>query len=260
MEVPDVLLWVIYIFAVLFGLVIGSFLNVCIYRLPEGPQLWKPPRSFCPSCRRQIDWYDNIPILSYFILRGRCRSCGARISPRYPAVEALSALAAAANLYAFGPSAQAVIFYLFTCALVVITFIDVDYKIIPDVISIPGIVIGLALSPLLPATFVESLIGAAVGGGVLYGVILVYYLLTKREGMGMGDVKLLAMIGAFLGWKSLPFVLLVSSFTGTLVGVGLMILARKDRRYAVPFGPFLSLGAVSYLFFGDPVIAWYLAI
>ncbi len=246
----------IYIF--LLGLCVGSFLNVCIFRIPAGRSIVRPA-SACPGCGASIRWYDNIPVLSYLILRGRCRHCASSISARYPMVELLTAFSALAVWLNFGWSAQTPIYFLFVAALLAITFIDIDHRIIPDEISLPGIPIGFALSFLLPQVrWYDPLLGILIGGGSLFTVAWVYQLLTGKEGMGGGDVKLLAMIGAFIGWQGVLFTIMASSFIGTLVGLVVMIRMHKGMKLAVPFGPFLAIGAIVYLFFGPQIIDWYL--
>ena len=245
-------------FAFIFGLVIGSFLNVCISRLPKNESIVFPG-SKCPVCQNALKWYHNIPVISFIYLKGRCSFCGTRISLTYPVVEMLMGIFSLLLFSKYGPSVIFLIFLAFVAALIVVSFIDLELRIIPDVISLPGIVIGvLAGFVRQDLTFIDSLIGAIAGGGVLLLVMLGYYLLTKREGMGMGDAKLLAMIGAFLGWRSLLFVILSSAFLGALVGVVVMFVQKKDSKLAVPFGPFLSLGAVMYIFVGPTLIDWYL--
>jgi leader peptidase (prepilin peptidase)/N-methyltransferase len=238
----------VFFFAV--GAAIGSFLNVIIYRLPEEQSIILPA-SHCPACNHAIRFYDNIPLISYVFLKGRCRHCEGAISLRYPLVELLTAILSLMVYWKFGLSAQYLCAFLFVCALVVITFIDLDHQIIPDVISLPGIpLFFLGAVFVMKLRFLDAFLGFLIGGGVLYGIAFFYELITKREGMGGGDIKLLAMIGAFLGWQSLLFVLLVSSLAGAVAGVTIMLVRGQDMKYAVPFGPFLSLGAVAYLFFG----------
>lgn len=241
-----------------FGAVVGSFLNVCIHRLPSGESVVFPA-SHCPRCRQPIRPYDNIPIVSYLILHGRCRQCGEAISLRYPLVEVLAGVAAAAAFSALGLSAHTLLAFAFLCALIVITFVDLDHQIIPDAISLPGIGVGFAAALILgePA-WTASLAGILLGGGLLWGVAEGYYRLTGREGMGGGDIKLLAMIGAFLGWQAVPVTLLIGSLGGAVVGIALMLVQRRDSRTPIPFGPFLALGALCALFWGDALIAWYL--
>lgn len=239
------------------GLCIGSFLNVCIHRWPKGKSIVRPPSS-CPACGARIRWYDNIPILSFVFLRGRCRNCRISISVRYPLVELLTGLFAMITWGRYGAGVPALIYFGFIAALIVITFIDIDHRIIPDTISLPGIPIGFIASFGLPAvTWTDSLIGIAVGGGSLLGIAMGYQLLTGKDGMGGGDIKLLAMIGAFIGWRGVLFTIMASSFTGTVVGIMVMLRAGKGMKMAVPFGPFLAIGAILYLFFGPQIIDWY---
>jgi len=244
--------------AFIFGTMVGSFLNVCVYRIPEGQSIVLPA-SHCRTCKKPIAMYDNIPLVSFLLLKGKCRHCGAALSIQYPLVELVTGLLAAACLLKWGAGYSAAIWFVFCAALIVITFIDLAHKIIPDVISLPGIAGGLLLS-LLPGQpgLPSALIGAALGGGSLLLIRLVYYALTRQEGMGLGDVKLLAMMGAFLGWKSILFIIMVASFTGALLGAAVMVIKKKNGRYAIPFGPFLSLGALCYLFCGPEMINWYL--
>ena len=245
-----------WVFAVAAAL--GSFLNVCIVRLPQGASVVNPG-SHCPQCQSAIRFYDNIPLLSYLILRGRCRQCKARISPRYFVVEGLSALMGLALFRTFGLSVEFVVYFIFFSALLVIIFIDLDTWTIPDIITLPGIVLGVAASFLLPRmTWVQSLLGLLVGGGVLLLVAAGYQLLRKREGMGGGDIKLLAMIGAFLGLPGVIFTLFSSSLAGSLAGVLLMFRDKGGGGTRIPFGPFLALAAMSYVFWGQTVIQWYL--
>ena len=250
------LITAIYIF--LFGLCIGSFMNVCIYRLPISKSIADPPRSVCPSCDRVIRYYDNIPVFSYFWLKARCRHCGAPISWRYPLVEVLAGGVALSVYLSFGLSLESLIYLIFIAALLVITFIDIDHKIIPNVITIPGIPIGLFAALALPGIlFKDSVLGLLAGGGSLLIVGWIYYLLTRKEGMGGGDVKLLAMIGTIVGWKGVLFTIFVSSAVGTLVGVTVMLVKGKNMKLAIPFGPFLSIGAITYIFCGQRIIYWY---
>jgi len=249
---------VIVLIPFLFGAVVGSFLNVCIYRLPAGLSIVSPP-SRCSTCGSGVAFYDNIPILSYILLRGRCRSCGAQFSVQYPFVEALTGVFAALLFYVYGVSPEFFVYFAFTASLIVITFIDLEHRIIPDVISLPGIPIGFAASFFLAAPgVVDSAIGIALGGGLLLGISYSYYLLTKREGMGGGDIKLLAMIGAFLGWKGVIVTVLFSSLVGAVIGGGLIVMSGKKGRYAIPFGPFLAAAALLHLFLGDSIIGWYI--
>jgi leader peptidase (prepilin peptidase) / N-methyltransferase len=242
----------------IFGLCIGSFLNVCIYRLPSSMSIVNPSRSICPHCNSTISFYDNIPVFSYLWLKGRCRHCQAPISLRYPLVELMTGIIAVDVFFMFGPTLAGAIYFIFISSLLVITFIDIDHKIIPDVISLPGIPIGLAASFVLPAmTFKAALLGMLAGGGSLWIIAWTYSLITRKEGMGGGDIKLLAMIGAFIGWKGVVFTIFAASVAGTFLGMIVMLVKGKDLKYAIPFGPFLSIGAMSYLFFGEKVLSWY---
>lgn len=244
--------------AFVLGLVVGSFLNVCIYRIPAGLSIVSPP-SACPKCHRQIRWFENIPLLSFLLLAGRCSGCRAHISVRYPLIEALTGFLFVMVLYSFGLRSATPIYFFLVAGLVVITFIDLDHQIIPDVISLPGIVIGFLCSFFVPwVGWFDSLTGILLGGGLLLAIAWLYQVLAKRDGMGGGDIKLLAMIGAFLGWKSIFPIIFIASLTGSLVGVPLMLLQGADRRLALPFGPFLSLAALVYLFWGPSLVGWYL--
>src|ERR1043166_911485 len=233
------------------GAIIGSFLNVCIRRVPAGQSIAYPP-SHCPRCGAPIRSWDNIPLLSYLLLRGRCRACGAGIALRYPIVEALTAVRFVRLFHRFGFSPAFGVYAVFVAALIVVSVIDLDHQIIPDVISLPGIVVGVACSALgTEAGIVDSLIGVLLGGGILYAVAVGYHAVTGREGMGGGDIKLLAMIGAFLGWRGVLVTLVIGSLTGAVSGLTLIITRGADSRVPIPFGPFLALGAVCALFFGD---------
>ncbi len=244
--------------SIVLGAIVGSFLNVCISRLPKEESIVRPG-SHCPKCKTPIQYYDNIPLLSYLLLGGKCRHCKAPISIQYPIVEAITALSSFFLFITFGVSLSFFYYFSFVAALIVITVIDLYHQIIPDVISLPGIVIGLLGSLVIPKiTFWSSLIGALSGGGSLFLVATVYQWLFKREGMGGGDVKLLAMIGAFLGWKAVILTIFLSSFIGSIIGITVMLIKGKDFKYAIPFGPFLALGAVISLFWGENLISLYL--
>ncbi len=240
------------------GVVVGSFLNVCIYRIPEGQSIVSPP-SACPKCGHQIRWYQNVPILSYLFLAGKCASCRARISLRYPAIELLTGTLFALVLYYFGFSPATLIYWMFVSALIVITFIDLDHQIIPDIISLPGIAVGFICSFFVPwLSWLDSCLGIVAGAGILLTIAWIYEKLAKREGMGGGDIKLLGMLGAFLGWKAILPVVFLASLSGTLIGVPLMLLRRGNTKLAIPFGPFLAMAALIYLFWGRELIFWYL--
>ena len=243
------------LFVFVFGAVVGSFLNVCIFRLPSEASIVKP-RSQCPYCHHPIRNCDNIPLISFIILRGRCRDCGGKISWRYPLVELITALLALLLFLKFSLTLSFLIFFIFTAVLIVITFIDLDHQIIPDILTLPGIPIFFLAAIFLldrpwKIPWLEALLGLLIVGVILFLISFVYELISKREGMGGGDIKLLAMIGGFFGWKSLIFILLFSSFSGAIVGITAMIIKKQDMKYAVPFGPFLSAAAVAYLFWGD---------
>ncbi|PID40072.1 MAG: prepilin peptidase [Proteobacteria bacterium] len=245
------------IMAFIFGACIGSFLNVCIYRIPASVSIVHPGSS-CPRCRTMLAFYDNIPIISYLLLLGKCRTCKAPISIRYPLVEMTTGLFAMACTMVFGLSVHALAAFAFIATLLVVSFIDLDHRIIPDVISLPGIPIFFLAALAVPTiTWQASALGIVAGGGSLYAVAWGYQSITGREGMGGGDIKLLAMIGAMIGWQGILFTLFAASAIGTMVGLLLMIRSGKGMQLAIPFGPFLATGAIIYLFFGKALIAWY---
>ncbi len=247
-----------YIIAGFLGAVIGSFLNVCIYRIPRSQSIVFPG-SHCPNCGAPIAFYDNIPILSYLFLRGKCRHCHAPISPKYPLVEFSNTLLYVLLFYKFGWSYTTLAYVTFSSILIVISFIDLDHKIIPDRLSLPGIVVGFIASFFVKEVDpLQSILGIFIGGGFLFLVAFVYEKVAHKEGMGGGDIKLIAMIGAFLGWQGMPFVILSSSLIGALIGIIVIIVFKKDTKFAIPFGPFLSLGAILYLFMGPELVHWYL--
>ena len=234
-----------------FGAVVGSFLNVCIGRIPVGRSI-VTPRSSCPACGHAIRFYDNIPLISYVLLRGKCRNCRTGISLRYPVVEGLAGALALFLFWKYGFTLKFLAAFFFVAILIVIAFIDMDHQMIPDCITLPGIPLALlAAVSVMDVPFLEALAGLIAGGGFLYLIALSYAFLRKREGMGGGDIKLLALIGAFLGWKSLIFVLLLSSLSGAMVGITLIALRKQGMKDALPFGSFLTLAAVAWLFWGD---------
>lgn len=244
----------------LLGTIVGSFLNVCISRIPSGESIISPP-SRCPKCGAGIRWYQNIPILSYLVLGGKCASCRVRISLRYPLVEFLTGVLFVLVLYSFGISLATPVYWLFVATLIVISFIDLDHQIIPDVISLPGIVVGFLAALVVPwLSWGDSLFGILLGGGSLYLVAEVYHRLTGQEGMGGGDIKLLAMMGAFMGWKAVLPIIFLGSLAGSLVGIPLMMAKRSDGKLAIPFGPFLALGGMIYLLWGQQLWLWYLGL
>jgi leader peptidase (prepilin peptidase)/N-methyltransferase len=245
--------------AAAFGLVIGSFLNVCIYRLPRGESIvW--PASRCPACGRALGWYENIPVLSYVALRGACRTCRASISIVYPAVEIGTSLVFVLMYRQYGMGALLAVRMAFASAMIVLLAIDWRHRILPNEITISGIVVGFAFSLILPPGWLASLIGIAAGGGALLLIERVYYHVRHEEGLGMGDVKMLAMIGAFLGWKLMLLTLVVSSLLGSVVGLAIVAARKGDLKYALPFGTFLSVGALVASLAGEAMIEWYLAL
>ena len=245
------------IFSFLFGLTLGSFLNVCIYRIPRYKSIINPPSS-CPECGEKIKFYDNIPVISYIFLLGKCRNCRKSISLRYPVIELISSLLSTALFIKYGLGPQYFLFFAFAASLVIISFLDLHNQIIPDIISLPGILVGLGISFFLNHIYwLDSLIGIVGGGGFLFLVASIYERLTGKEGMGGGDVKLLAMIGAWLGWQSLPLVILISSLTGILIGGGALLLTGKGYQEKIPFGPFLAISALISLLSGNELAHWY---
>lgn len=238
----------------LFGLVIGSFLNVVIGRLPAGRSLVHP-RSACPGCGTPIHWYDNVPVLSWLWLRARCRSCRAAISWRYPAVELATAILFALAAHQVGLALDLAPALLLLSALVAITFIDLDHQLIPDVITLPGIIAGASLNiGLHPEHWLDTVLGVVIGGGLFFVIIV-----ASGGGMGGGDMKLGAMMGAFLGWKLVLLAILLGVFAGGAVAIALLTTGSKGRKDPVPFGPFLALGAVLSLLWGNGLLGWYLS-
>ena len=240
----------------LLGLIVGSFLNVCIYRLPRRESVnW--PGSHCTACNRPLSWYENVPIVSWLVLRGRCRTCGERISVVYPLVELITGVLFVAGYAIYGWTPMLAVRLAFACAMVVLFAIDLRHHLLPNVITVPGIVIGFLLSLFLPPGWKASLIGLIAGGGVLFVIAEGYYRLRGVEGLGMGDVKMLSMIGAFLGWKLMLVTLILGSFAGSLIGVGVIALGRGGMKAALPFGTFLAVGALTAAVAGDPLVEWY---
>lgn len=272
----------IYPVLFLYGLAFGSFLNVCIYRLPLEQSLWA--RSRCPHCRSAIRFYDNIPVLSYLVLRGKCRSCHEPVSLRYPLVELTTGLLFLATVWAFDLDWPALVNCCFLCMILVLMLIDFDHKILPNIITLPGVLIGLLLSPLqdpgffmdrltlwlsslpplgpgyqgLVMAYTGSLLGILVGGGMLWLVAEIYFRMRKVEGLGFGDVKMMAMVGAFLGWRYALLTIFLGSVAGSIVGIAIIKLQHKDFRFEMPFGTFLGLGAGICVFFGQMLLDWYL--
>jgi leader peptidase (prepilin peptidase)/N-methyltransferase len=272
-----IVLMVIFIF----GLIVGSFLNVCIVRLPRERSIVTPP-SHCPQCRASIKFYDNIPVISFLLLRGKCRNCGEPISWQYPVVELLNALLYAWTVHEFGIGGEAFLLMALCSSLIVITFIDFDYQIIPDVITLPGMLVGLTLAPffmsalsgplpfrldlLLPNAgpyltgFLNSLIGLLLGGGPLFALGWAWEKLRHVEAMGGGDVKLMGMVGSFLGWKGALLTIMLGALAGSIVGLTLIVLKRHKMEKVIPFGPFLALGSLAAAFYGTDIVSWYLGL
>jgi leader peptidase (prepilin peptidase)/N-methyltransferase len=265
-------------FVFLFGLIIGSFLNVCILRIPSGKSIVLPA-SACPKCSEAIRPYDNIPVLSYLLLGGKCRGCKTKISPMYPLVELLTALLFLGCYYAFGISVETGKWAAFSAITVVLVFTDLRERILPDVVNFTGFAIGLIFSvftkptdgtalwvanhlfdyppPAPVLSLVDALLGAAVGSGLLWLVSEAYFKLRGREGMGLGDVKMMLMAGAFLGAKRTLLTILAGSLLGSVLGVAIILARRKDTDYELPFGTFLGAGALLVVFFGTPLVNWY---
>jgi leader peptidase (prepilin peptidase) / N-methyltransferase len=239
------------------GLAIGSFLNVCIHRVPRGGSIVSPG-SRCPHCGYVLKWYDNIPVLSYAMLAGRCRGCQAPISIRYPIVEVITMVVFVAHYLVFGPDILLVPRLLFATALIALFAIDLEHHLLPNVITLPGIVVGLAFSTMLPPGLVDAIIGVLAGGGVLWLVGEAYYRYSGQEGMGGGDVKMLAMIGAFLGWQLMVLTLVLSSVLGSVVGLLVIVFRKGGMKYALPYGTFLSLAALVASLYGRRILDWYM--
>ncbi len=246
--------WFAITAAAVYGLVLGSFLNVVIYRLPREMSLLRP-RSHCPGCGALVRWYDNVPVLSYLALRGRCRGCGAPISPRYPLVELLAGGLLAACVARFGVTLAGVEAMVLALLLIPLAFVDLEHHLLPDVLTLPGILAGLAFSAAGGLTgLLDSAIGAAAGGALPYAVIVAYRAIRGAEGMGLGDVKLLAMAGAFLGWRGALLTVGLGSCVGAVVGLALIASGRGRRDTELPFGVFLALAAVTVLLFGPELM------
>ena len=244
---------------VMIGLAVGSFLNVCVHRIPRGQSLMLPP-SRCPACEYQLRWFDNIPVASYAAIGGRCRKCRTRIPIRYPLVELATMALFVIHGEVFGWSALLVPRLSFACAMVVLFAIDLEHHLLPNVITLPGIAIGLISSAVLPPGLVDALLGVALGGGVLWLIGEAYYRYSGQEGMGGGDVKMLAMIGAFLGWKLVLVTLVLSSVAGSIVGLIVILIKRGGLKYALPYGTFLALGALTASLVGERIVNWYVSL
>ncbi len=242
-----------YILLFLIGAVLGSFYNVLIYRLPKNISIVSPP-SHCPKCGSRIRWFDNIPILSYLLLRGRCRECGARIPIQYPLVELTSGILAALSYYRWGATLDALSFFLFFSALMIASLIDLRFFIIPDIITLPGIALGLASSPFREGiTFTESLVGALFGFTIPFAIYIFYVKVRKMEGLGLGDVKLLTMVGSFAGLYGVLSALFLGSLIGLLFAFP-SVLRNRNVQFVIPFGPFLSLGCFLGVLFKPQIL------
>jgi leader peptidase (prepilin peptidase)/N-methyltransferase len=246
----------LFVSVLLLGLAIGSFLNVCIHRVPSQMSVVSPG-SRCPSCGYALTWADNIPVVSYALLGGKCRSCRAGISIRYPIVELITMGVFVLHFLVLGPQPLLVPRLLFACAMIVLFAIDLEHHLLPNVVTLPGIVAGLLFSLVLPPGLVSSIIGILIGGGSLWLIGEAYYRYSGQEGMGGGDVKMLAMIGAFLGWKLTIVTLVLSSVLGALVGLLVIVSRRGDLKYALPYGTFLALAGLCASLYGDAIVAWY---
>jgi leader peptidase (prepilin peptidase)/N-methyltransferase len=240
------------------GAAVGSFLNVCIYRLPRGQSIVHPPSS-CPHCHRYLNWFENLPIIGYLFLRGRCRTCRAPIGVQYLLVELVAAATFATAWWYYGPGVLLVSRLAFACALIVLFAIDLEHHLLPNTVTLPGILAGLGFSFVTEPGWWSSLVGILVGGGLLYAVAEGYYWFRREEGLGMGDVKMLAMVGAFIGWKLTLMTLMMASLSGSIVGLSLIALGRGDMKYALPFGTFLAMGAALAVTSGPGLLEWYLA-
>jgi len=240
------------------GLMVGSFSNVCVHRIPRGESVVHP-RSRCPACGSMIAWYDNIPVFSWLLLRGRCRKCGGRISARYPLLELLMGASWAALAWHYGPTlffAEAIVL---VTLLWILTLIDLETYLLPNVLTLPGIAIGLGFA-WWHGMLLDGAIGALAGYGVFWLVAKLFFLATRREGMGYGDFKLLAMLGAFMGWQALPFIVLLSSLTGAVIGSIFLLLAKRGMRSEIPFGPYLALAGMIWFLWGGEILGWYTGI
>jgi leader peptidase (prepilin peptidase)/N-methyltransferase len=244
--------------ALALGGIVGSFLNVCAARLPNGKSLWMPG-SACPACAHPIRWHDNVPVLSFFVLRGRCRDCRAPIAWRYPVVEVGTALLFALAYRHLGLGGELALALVFLSALMVITVIDLEHQLIPDRITLPVIGAGfLGSAAIGRLSWLDSLLGILVGGGIIYAIIQGSRWVMGVEGMGGGDITLAAMVGAFLGWKLLLLGLFLAVLVGAAVAVALLATGRKGGKDPIPFGPFLALGGAVSLFWGKEILQWYL--
>ncbi|HJR62004.1 MAG TPA: prepilin peptidase [Vicinamibacterales bacterium] len=241
---------------VFLGLAIGSFLNVVVHRLPRRESLVSPG-SRCPSCGYALRAIDNIPVVSYVMLMGRCRRCRTRISLRYPLVELATALIFVLHYFVFGWTPLLAVRLLFAAAMVALFAIDLEHRLLPDAVTLPGIAAGLLASVFLPPGLRDALIGMLLGGGVLWAIGEAYYRFSGVEGMGGGDIKMLAMVGAFLGWQQVLITLVFSSIAGSVIGLIVIAVKRGGMKYALPFGTFLAIAAIVASLYGEPIVGWY---
>lgn len=249
--------WFFSVFAAILGLVVGSFLNVVIHRLPRGESLSYPP-SRCPRCGAAIRWYDNVPVLSYLLLLGRCRDCHGAISPRYPLVEAATGLLFLAAAFKVPQWLWALHAAVLGSLCLALALIDLEHMILPDALTLPGAAFGLLLAVAGgPTPLLDAAVGTVLGAALPLGIIWVYRVLRGVEGMGFGDVKLLAMLGAFLGWQGMLLTLALAAVAGALVGLGLIVLGKGSRQTELPFGTFLCAAAMAVLFFGEKLAAFW---
>ena len=239
------------------GLAVGSFLNVVIHRLPRKASIVSPA-SHCPHCGATLRWHDNVPLLSYVLLGGRCRACRAPIGLRYPLVEAATAGVFVAHYLVLGWSPLLLVRLVFAAAMLALFAIDLEHRLLPNAITLPGLVVGLVSSMFLPPGFASALIGALGGGGFLWLVAEAYYRYAGEEGMGGGDIKMLAMIGAFLGWKLTLLTLVLSSILGSVIGLTMVVTRLGGLKSALPFGTFLALAAIAASIVGEQILAWYM--
>ena len=242
--------------AAAFGLIIGSFLNVCIFRIPEGLSIVRPA-SRCRTCGHALAWFENIPVVSFVALGGRCRLCGESISFQYALVELVTAAVFAAAVCRFQPGWLLASRLILASAMIVLFVIDLEHRILPNSITLPGIVAGVLFSLVTEPGWISSLIGLVAGGGALMAISEAYYRVRHEQGLGMGDVKMLAMIGAFVGWPLMLLTLVLSSLLGSVVGIAMIAARRGDLKYALPFGSFLAVATIAAILLGDPIIRWY---